>query len=122
MNIFMNITREYGQNTVRKMREIDSQETKIARHRNHLVFSLRCRDEGVTTPSLKIKCGIKTQNARDIIKKAEKDLIREIIRLINNNLGGLQDRKEELVREINEQLPSILSKHVFSHLTRVRER
>ena len=98
MNIFTNTRREYGQNTVRKIREIELEEKKIARHRN-----------------------IKTQIARDIIKKAEKDLIREII-LINNNLGGLQDRKEELVREINKQLPSNVSKHVFSHLTKVRER
>ena len=60
---------------------------KIARHRNHFVFSLRCRDDGITPPSLKIKCGMKTQNGRDIIKKDEKDLIRERIRLINNKLG-----------------------------------
>ena len=63
----------YGQNTVRKIREMESHEKKIAQHRNHLVFAMRCRDVGVAPPSLKIKCGIKTQNARDIIKKAEKD-------------------------------------------------
>ena len=53
------------------------------------MFSLRCLNEGVTPPNIKIKCGIKTQNARDIMKK------------INNKLGKLQDRKEEIVREIN---------------------
>ena len=70
----------------------------------------------------KVVLVIQTQNARDVIKKAEKDLLRERIPLINNKLGRLQDRKVELVREINKQLPSNVSKHVFSHLTRVRER
>ena len=59
----------------------------------------------------KVVLVIQTQNARDVIKKAEKDLLRERIRLINNKLGRLQDRKVELVREINKQLPSNVSKH-----------
>ena len=117
MNIFLNTRREYGQNTVRRIRELESYEKKIAQHRNHLVFSLRCRDENVITPSLKLSCGIKIQKARDIIKKAEKALIRERMRLINNNLGGLENQKVRITREINEQLPT----HVFSHITRVRE-
>ena len=40
-------------------------------------------------PSLKLKCGIKLQDARDVIRKAEKNLIRGRIRLINKL--GLQD-------------------------------
>ena len=55
MNIFTNIRRDYGQNTVRRIRELESYEKKIARHRNHRVFSLRCRDENVTPPSLKLR-------------------------------------------------------------------
>ena len=121
MNIFTNIRRDYGQNTVRRIRELESYEKKIARHRNHRVFSLRCRDENVTPPSLKLSCGIKTQKARDFIKKAEKDLMRERIRLINNKLGGLENQKVRITREVNEQLPSNVCTHVFSHLTRVRE-
>ena len=91
-----------------------------SRDRNHLAFSLWCCDKDVTPPSLK-KCGIKTQNTRDIIKKAEKGLIRERIRLINK-LEVLQDRKEELVQEINEQLPSNESKRVFALDESSRER
>ncbi|KAI0218438.1 Sodium-dependent proline transporter [Lamellibrachia satsuma] len=85
-------------NTVRKMREIDSREKKIARHRNHMLFSLRCRDEGVTPPSLKIKCGIKTQNASDIIKKAEKDLIRVVRKRCEQELIEYEE-------EIDNSLP-----------------
>ena len=56
------------------------------------------------------------------MKKAEKDLIRERSRLINNKLGGLQDPKEEIVREISEQLPSNMSKRVLAHDDSSRER
>ena len=47
---------------------------------------------------------------------------KERIILINNKLGVLQDRKEEILREIKEQLPINVSKHVFSHMTRFCER
>ena len=47
---------------------------------------------------------------------------KERIRLINIKIGVLQSRKEEILREINEKLPSNVIKHVFSHLTRVRGR
>ena len=63
---------------------------KVSRHRNHLVFTLRCKDINVTPPSLSLKCPINTTNARRIVDKARKDLVRERIRVINNKLDAFK--------------------------------
>jgi len=87
MKLFTELRKEYGQSTVKLVRELESQEKKLARHRNHLVFTLRCRDEAVVPTSLRLHCPIKTQNAKHIVQKAEKALVRERIRTINNKIN-----------------------------------
>ena len=77
MNLFRVLRENYGEGTVKTLRECETTERKISSFRNHRVFTLRCRDEGLTPPSLRLKCPINTQKAKDIIKKAEKELLRE---------------------------------------------
>ncbi|XP_072030398.1 uncharacterized protein [Amphiura filiformis] len=77
MNLFNDVRQLYGQSTVKKIRDYENIENKLARHKNHLVFSLRCKDEGLIPPSLKLRCPINTTKARDIINKAQKDLLQK---------------------------------------------
>ncbi len=91
MNLFKNIRENYGQSTVRLVRELEKNEQKIASYRNHLVFTLRCKEEEVIPPSLRLKCPIPTTNARNIILRAQKQLLNERIRTINNKIGHLKD-------------------------------
>ena len=79
MNLYNNIRQSYGQGTVKHLRDLENCEKKIQRHRNHLGYSLRCRDQNLTPSSLKLRCPINTNKAREIIKRAEKGLIRERI-------------------------------------------
>ena len=74
-------------------RSMDKNDRKVSRHRNHLVFTLRCKDINVTPPSLSLKCPINTTNARRIVDKARKDLVRERIRVINNKLDAFKKKK-----------------------------
>ena len=90
MNLFNHIRQSYGQNTVKHLRDYENCEKKIQRHRNHLVFSLRCRDLNLTPSSIKLRCPVNTKKAKDIIKRAEKALIRERIRMVNNKIGSLK--------------------------------
>ncbi|XP_072030192.1 kanadaptin-like [Amphiura filiformis] len=62
---------KYGQKTVTLVRDLERVEQKIARHRNHLRYSLRCKELELSPPSLMIKCPINTKKARDIIAKAQ---------------------------------------------------
>ena len=60
---------------MKDVRKLEDPTRKVSRHRNDLV--LRCKDTEVTRPCLSRKCPINTTNARRIVDKARKDLVRE---------------------------------------------
>ena len=90
MKLFENLRKEYGQNVVRQVRDLETAEKKLARYRNHLVFTLCCKDESVTPPSLTLRRPFNTANGRKIIEKAEKELMRERIRVVNDKIKTIR--------------------------------
>ncbi len=81
-------------------------------------FSLRCWDEKVTPVSLKLRCPINTRNVREIIRKAEKGLVRERIRTVNNRIDDLKCYKEEYSRHFETLVPD----NVYTDLVHVINR
>ena len=92
MNLINQIRCEYGQGAVQSYRQWERSSEKLARHRNSLVYSLRCKDEGVTPSFAKLKTNLKTKNAVDIIKSAEKKLLRENIRIQSNKIQRIKQQ------------------------------
>ena len=123
MNLFGNIRECYGQSTVKHLRDIENVEKKLQRHRNHLVFSLRCRDLNLTPSSLKLRCPINSKKAKDIIKHAEKCLIKERIRVVSNKIGSLKKQKESREKDLDKLIPaeSPLQQQIKRHLESVKE-
>ncbi|XP_072043129.1 uncharacterized protein [Amphiura filiformis] len=123
MNLFKSLRDIYGKTTVKHLRDLENCERKLARHRNHLVYTLRCRDLSLTPPSLKIKCPINTKKAKDIILQAQRNLLRERVRVINNKLVNLKSQKSDLEKKLKAIIPakSELDKEISSHLARIRE-
>ena len=117
MNFFKNLRTNYGQETIKIVRKAENSTRQLARHRNHLVFNLRCKDECVIPPSLRLKCPINSVKARNIVEKASKNLLRERIRLTNQKISHLQDKK----RRLTERFPSDVQQQLNTHLTRVHE-
>ena len=107
-----------GTETVKKLRRLERLEQHIARHQNHLVFTLRWKD---LSPSLRIKCSINTKRAHCIKERAKKDLIRERIRVINNKLDSYKEEKDNTEDELFMQLPSNTKGNVVSNLARTHE-
>ena len=70
-------------------------------YRNHRIFSLRCIYNELVPVSIKLKSTLGTPKARQIIRKAEKDLLQAQVKAINNIL-------DQVNREIQE-LASIIS-------------
>ena len=123
MNLHQVIRRNYGQNAVVELRHNENIDKKIVRFRNHRVFTLRCRDRGLTPPSLRLKCPINTQNARSIIEKAEKQLLCERLRVINNKLDGLNSENTESGFILNSRgYPDDLKQRISRHLVESREK
>ena len=123
MNLFNNIRQNYGQTTVKQFRHLENSEKKIQRHRNHLVYTLRCRDLDLTPSSLKLRSPINTKQAKDIIKRAQKGLVRERIRVINNKLASLKNQRNRFEDEVNKKIPaeSPLRKLTIDHIATVKE-
>ena len=105
MNLFRDIRNNYGQSVVKDVRELETIEKKIARQRNHLVYTLRCKQSEVTPPSLRLRCPVKTNNALRIVKRAELQLMNERIRCINNKVSQLRCRAADIDLDLNNRLP-----------------
>ncbi|XP_072036723.1 uncharacterized protein [Amphiura filiformis] len=106
MNLFKELRSRYGQETVKNVRDLESFEKKIARHRNHLTFTHRCKDSGITPNSLKLRCPINTIKARNIIQKAQNELVRERIRVVSNRIADLTKTSKKLHGQVLETLES----------------
>ena len=117
MNFFKNLRTNYGQETIKIVRKVENTTCQLARYRNHLVFNLRCKGESVIPPSHRLKRPINSVKARNIVEKARKKLLRERIRLTNQKISHLRDKK----RRLAERFPSDVQQQLNAHLTRVHE-
>ena len=122
MNLFTNIRTKYGQDTVKDIRRTEALEKKLARNRNHLVFSLRCKEEGLTPASLNLKCPIRTQKAQDIISKAKRGLLCERIRVCVGTIKGLRNNIDIQTDNVVNKLHADDADTVRSHFRVSRER
>ena len=61
---------------------------------NHRRFSLRCLKYDVIPVSVRLKTNIRTSRGLEIIRKAERQLLNECIRSINNSLELYMYEKE----------------------------
>ncbi|XP_072030440.1 uncharacterized protein [Amphiura filiformis] len=122
MNLFTEVRNRYGQHAVKSIRDLESTERKLVRHRQHLTFTHRCKDNGVTPSSLKIRCPINTEKARNIIRKAEKELIGERIRVVNNKIKSLKQNQEIKVQNLETlKIDDESRRHVDLFLERKRK-
>ena len=93
-NIHLNIESEYGLESVKKFRIWERIEYKMMGFQNHRGLSLRCLSKDVIPVSIRLKSNIKTPKGCHIIKKAEKALLNERIRLINNAINMLSHQRD----------------------------
>ena len=117
MNFLKDLRTNYGQETIKIVRKAENTTRQLAHHRNHLVFNLRCNGECVIPPGLRLKCPINSVKARNIVEKARKNLLREKIRLTNQKISHLQEKK----RRLAERFSSDVQQQVNAHLTRIHE-
>ena len=85
-NIHAQITSEYGKENVKTFQQWEKFEYKMADFSNHRRFSLRCLSEDLIPVSVRLRSNVKTPKGRQIIKKAERALLNERIRSINNSI------------------------------------
>ena len=74
----------------------------MADFKNHRRFSLRCLDNNIIPVSLKLRSNIKTPKAKKIIKKTERALLNERIRMINNTIELCKHEKDTCMEELSK--------------------
>ena len=104
-NLHLILLQEFGIEARRLFREWEKLRLRSSDYRNHRIFSLRCIHKDLIPVSIKLKSTIDTSNTRQIIRKAEKDLLQARVKSINNIL----DQVDRQIQECRTKLASIIS-------------
>ena len=101
-NLISDLRTKYGEDSVRSFRKWEIIIKKMADYRNHRRFMLKCIKAGITPVSCKLKNPLKSRKSYDIIHKAEKQLLYECIRNINNTLETLDKQGENQYKKFKD--------------------
>ena len=99
------LLQECGVEARRLFRDWERLQLKASSYKNHRIFTLRCLHKDLIPVSIKLKSTLKTEKARKIIRKAEKDLPQARVKAINSILDNVAKQTEEC----RSQLASIIS-------------
>ena len=104
-NLHQILLQEYGVEARHLFRDWERLQFRTSDYKNHRIFTLRCIHKDLIAVSIKLKSTIKTAKARQIIRKAEKDLLQTRVKAINSILENVAKQTEEC----RTQLASIIS-------------
>ena len=105
-NIHLHIWSEYGIENVRLFQQWKKLECQMADFQNHRRFLLRCPSVDIIPVSIRLKSNIRTPKGWNIINRAERALLNERIRLINDTITMFEIQRDTC----KNQLSSILDK------------
>ena len=104
-NLHLILLQEYGIEARHLFREWERLQLRNSDYKSHRIFTLRCVHKELVPVSIKLKSTLTTPKARQIIRKAEKDLLQVRVKAINNTLDQVTKQTEEC----RTQLTSIIS-------------
>ena len=99
------LLQEYGIEAQCLFRDWERLWLRASDYKNHRIFTLRCLHKDLVPVSIKLKSTLTTAKARQIIRKAEKDLLQARVKAINNILDQVAQQAEDC----RTQLASIIS-------------
>ena len=94
-NLHQILLKVYGLEAWHLFRDWERLQLRASNYKNHRIFTLRCLHKELIPVSIKLKSTLKTEKARKIIRKAEKDLLQARIKAINSILDNVAKQTEE---------------------------
>ena len=94
---------------------------KMADFSNHRRFSLRCLSKGLIAIGIKLRTKIRTPKGQFIIRKAEKSLLNERIRSINNSIAMLKIQVDTCINQLEITLNKKSMDECFKFIESKRE-
>ena len=104
-NLHQIILHKYGLEALHLFRDYEWLQLRALDYKNYRIFTLRCIHKDLIPVSIKLKSTLKTERAKKIVRKADKDLLHARVNAINSILDNV-GKQTELCRS---QLVSILS-------------
>ena len=120
-SIHSKITSEYGKDVVKIFCKWEKIEYKMVDFSNHRRFTLRCLSKNLIPVSVRLKSTFKTPKSKEIIRKAERALLNERVRLINNSLAMFKELKDTCINNLNTILEEERMKECESFIKIKRE-
>lgn len=105
MSLHSQIRCEYGQNSVKLVRDYEKTATKVARYRNHLRFNLHCKHHDVIPTSLRLQSNVRGRKADKILRRAERQLLGIRIGDTVRKLKYLEEKKADFEEDVSRRLP-----------------
>ena len=102
----MHIRREYGVKNIKIFHQWEKMENKMADFSNHRRFILRCLKEDIILVSIRLKSTIRMPKGHHIIRKAERTLLNERIRSVNNTITMLKIQADTGIQHLENTLDS----------------
>ena len=99
-SLHMQLSIEYDRESVKKFHQWKKYEKKMVDLTNYRRFTLRCLAEDLVPVSICLKQNIKTPKGLQIIRKAERALLNERVRSINNTLNMLKSLRDTCIDEL----------------------
>ena len=130
-NLHAIIKQEYGWESIFLVQQWEKLEKKMSDFRNHRRFTIKCLKNDIVPVSVRLKTNIKTAKGLEIIKRAEKQLLNECVRSINNQLEMFMLKRDIsinklkiIIRDQNliQECEELMKKVVESRHIRVLER
>ena len=94
-NLHNILVQEDGIEARRLFRLWEKLKIRASNYRNHRIFTLRCLHSDLIPVSIKLKSTIKSTRAKQILRKAEKELLQARIKSINFILDSTSQQLEE---------------------------
>ena len=129
-NLHLIILQEFGIEARHLLREWERLQLRSSDYKNHRIFSLRCIHKELIPVSIKLKSTLDTPKARQIIRKAEKDLLQARVKAINNILDQVNREIEDcraklasiILQERLEQCQGFINKVSELRFNKVKQR
>ena len=103
-SLHMHLSIEYDRESVKIFHLWEKYERKMADFANHRRFTLRSLSKGLVPVSICLQKNITTPKGLQIIKRAERALLNERVRLINNTLKMLRYQRDTCIGQLRRVL------------------
>ena len=120
-NLHAFIKQEFGEESVLKLCLWEKTEKKMADYKNYRRFSIKCLKRDIIPVSIKLKTCIYTRKASEIIRRAEKQLLNEHIRSINNMIEINMFRRDTYFHQLKRVIDQETLQECKNFINKVRE-